>query len=265
MLPSWSPSRYGFNIPSPEIGPLVLADLWPGITAQVGLDVVSISRPAGAANPRQGSISGQTVHIYESANIVDVVRSTADGVQMLAVLASDAAPSTLEYEFGPGTKLDLLDDGSVLVTMHGRYAGQVAAPWAVDADGTSLVTHYRVKGSNLIQTVDTTGAVFPVVADPYITFGWSVYVTFRHSETHTIYNTIKNMSTTVAIGWLCARIPHTVLAVGCALMFVWMYNSIKSTFQSASAQHTCVRFAFSYSALVVPLPPSSWYVYNCGS
>jgi hypothetical protein len=41
----------------------------------------------------------------------------------------------------------------------------------VDADGTSLPTSYEVLGESLVQHVDTTGATYPVVADPNLTFG----------------------------------------------------------------------------------------------
>ena len=41
------------------------------------------------------------------------------------------------------------------------------APWAVDAAGTELPTEYVVDGDQLTQVVDTKGAQFPVVADPF--------------------------------------------------------------------------------------------------
>lgn len=41
------------------------------------------------------------------------------------------------------------------------------APWAVDAAGQSLPTEYRVEGDTVVQVVDTSDAVFPVVSDPF--------------------------------------------------------------------------------------------------
>lgn len=41
------------------------------------------------------------------------------------------------------------------------------APWAVDAAGTSLPTEYRVENGSVVQVVDTAGAEFPVVSDPW--------------------------------------------------------------------------------------------------
>lgn len=39
-------------------------------------------------------------------------------------------------------------------------------PWSVDAEGVELPTHFEVHGNELVQVVDTTDAVFPVVSDP---------------------------------------------------------------------------------------------------
>lgn len=41
------------------------------------------------------------------------------------------------------------------------------APWAVDAAGAELPTEYVVRGDQITQVVDTEGARFPVVADPF--------------------------------------------------------------------------------------------------
>lgn len=42
----------------------------------------------------------------------------------------------------------------------------IEKPWAVDAAGKQLPTRYEVQGTTLSQIVDTTGATYPVVADP---------------------------------------------------------------------------------------------------
>jgi hypothetical protein len=36
----------------------------------------------------------------------------------------------------------------------------------------NLPTSYRVDGSTLVQTVNTAGAVFPIAADPKVTYSW---------------------------------------------------------------------------------------------
>jgi hypothetical protein len=66
--------------------------------------------------------------------------------------------------------------GYLLVEADGKVTGAIAAPWAKDATGRSLPTRYTLEGTTLVQDTDTTGAQFPVVADPRLTYGWSVYL-----------------------------------------------------------------------------------------
>ena len=54
-----------------------------------------------------------------------------------------------------------------------------AAPWAVDADGQALPTRFEVRGSQLVQVVDTTAAAFPVVSDPLPLIGIGLGVAAR--------------------------------------------------------------------------------------
>lgn len=43
----------------------------------------------------------------------------------------------------------------------------IAAPWAVDAQGNSLASHYEVRGSEIVQVIKTDSkTAFPVTADP---------------------------------------------------------------------------------------------------
>jgi hypothetical protein len=65
--------------------------------------------------------------------------------------------------------------------------GHVEAPWAVDATGKSLVTKYELEagsaeGPVLTQTIDTSGARFPVTADPHLTYGVGVYLNMYGAE-----------------------------------------------------------------------------------
>lgn len=200
--------------------------------------------------------------LFDSGRIVDVVRQTHDGVQFAAVLSSKQSGSSLTYRFR-GADLVANRDGTVTVSVDGISVGIVAAAWAVDAGGAALPTGYRIAGDSLTQTVDVSDAVYPVVTDPYVTFGKWVYVTFTKSDVRRIWSTIRNAPLSEAIGIVCARIPHPAVVVGCVLMAVWMYNSIKSTFEAAHHLGRCVRFHFHYGVLFSPQPPSDWYVYRC--
>jgi hypothetical protein len=81
------------------------------------------------------------------------------------------AKDSVRYDFAlrlpPKTTSVLIPDGRVLVTAaNGRVLGAFEKPWARNARGRALNTRYLLAGSVLSQVIDTTGAAFPVTADP---------------------------------------------------------------------------------------------------
>ena len=151
-----------------------------------------------AANPGTGlsfysgkaSTDGHgVVRVARVARDTDgVVRSLPQGVQALALLRGSAAPSDVAFRVD-GAGLTLTPDklGGVVVTRGSVPLGRIHAPWAVDATGRSLPTSYHVRGQTVIQHVDTASAVYPVVADPHFTFGWTgATAYFNRQETRDI-------------------------------------------------------------------------------
>ncbi len=61
-----------------------------------------------------------------------------------------------------------------MVSAGGILMTTLGAPWARDSAGRALPTAYVVEGNNLTQTIDTAGATFPVVADPWWGTAWKV-------------------------------------------------------------------------------------------
>ena len=89
----------------------------------------------------------------------------------IALLAINSAEAPSEYHFEAaipdGHSAELQPDGSIKISdAAGAEAGFIAAPWALDSTGAMLPTHYSIDGTTLVQTVDHTGAVYPVIADP---------------------------------------------------------------------------------------------------
>lgn len=108
----------------------------------------------------------------DTANSVSIARP--DGVQVLTVLRKgDTARYKLDVPEGfsvapSGEGLTIEADGP-----EGKVQmGEIEAPWAVDADGKSLPTRYALRGTMLVQTVDTAGAEYPITLDPYIMRKW---------------------------------------------------------------------------------------------
>lgn len=90
----------------------------------------------------------------------------------LAVLTAGQSSATFTGLIPAGSKITPNGkDFSVLTPVGVKMT--IGAPWAVDAAGKRLVTSYTFTGNTITQKVDTTGATFPVVADPLIQAIWS--------------------------------------------------------------------------------------------
>ncbi|WP_431880337.1 hypothetical protein [Micromonospora marina] len=107
-----------------------------------------------------------------------LVRPTGSGVQILSIMNSSSAPSKQRYkvQLPDGAKLQASGSGFDIVNAEGKSTGSIEAPWAKDATGRELPTRYTLSGNTLVQETETEGAVFPVVADPKLTYGLGVYL-----------------------------------------------------------------------------------------
>ncbi len=88
------------------------------------------------------------------------------------VCARPVASEPTQYEYSlslpEGASLEAISDGSVAVVgSDGIVIGLFAAPWAKDATGAAVPTHYEIEGTALTQVVQHGSAAYPVVADPF--------------------------------------------------------------------------------------------------
>lgn len=87
----------------------------------------------------------------------------------------------------------------------------MAAPWATDANGNDVATHYEVVDGSLVQVVDhrSSGVAYPVVADPQITtINWfQTRIRWNRAETATI----------AAAGWGATGLTAVGAAAGTAI------------------------------------------------
>lgn len=92
-----------------------------------------------------------------------------DHVTFASILEGVSAPNEYSYDYSKMGELrqDPVD-GAVTVWRDGAMISALYAPWAVDANGTSVPTYYVVDGSTLTQVVDHTvrAYAYPIVADP---------------------------------------------------------------------------------------------------
>ena len=142
-----------------------------GSTVAIGLPVADASSDA-AVSPA-GTVTYGTAETGASA-----VQPLQDGVRILAVTAK---PGPQEFRFPldlpTGTALTPRADGGYDITQQvsegvALVKGSIDAPWAKDATGAAVATHYRLEGSTLTQIVEPDAStVGAVVADPKLTWG----------------------------------------------------------------------------------------------
>jgi hypothetical protein len=134
-------------------------------TIQIGLPFADEAGDVAAVQP--GAIS------YDNKNgSVTVPFLKSDGsLQVHTIIEEATAPTEYSYvvSIPEGGSLTPISDGAVAVLgTDGNPAALVPAPWAKDANGVDVPTHYEIDGDVLTQIIDHTaaGIAYPVVADP---------------------------------------------------------------------------------------------------
>ncbi|MBS2991740.1 hypothetical protein AC1659_20880 [Rhodococcus erythropolis] len=81
--------------------------------------------------------------------------------------------SVIPVTVPPGGHMSVNPDGTVTVfDADGNPVSTIDAPWAYDANGTPIPTHYEIRDGQLVQVVDTAGIenlLYPILADPELT------------------------------------------------------------------------------------------------
>lgn len=205
LLTPFSASATSLGSPPPESGPESLATILedaemaavgeatpadaevPTPTVEGGAVTVELAASdvgvaLGSSTDVTISESGQYATV-EDASVTYAVSHPEEGSTRFAAILDAPVKEQPQWTFDEGTQLLLLDNGTVSISDGENFIGGIDAPWAVDAEGRTLPTHYEIAGSTLRQVVDTTGATFPVVADPTVNFyGPYIQVHLNRSE-----------------------------------------------------------------------------------
>jgi hypothetical protein len=233
------------SVPLQTASPLVLTS---------GSDRLTLALPNVGARSTATASNGNRVRRGTGSTDL-VIAQLADGAQVTSVLRSAPAAGALRYQF-PGMALAPQPDGSVLIKDGQRTVGLIEVPWATDSKGKDLATSYSVNGDALVQNVDTTGAVFPVAADPSISIGWFIYVRYSKQEVHTAMWSVNSQETFGSV--ICvvaAEIPW--LAAACIAGIGRYMSSIADTWRGADRNNQCMELRYWGTELV------GWRAYNC--
>lgn len=169
----------------------------PGAGPDMTIGLPFADQAAMAADSREAGVV-----VFDNNNgssTVPVIHQ--DGTtQIVTVINNENSPKRYDYliKLHGGANLTLTDNGSVTVANADRsYEAEIAAPWAKDADGNALSTHYEVDGNTLTQVIDfNADTAFPVVADPSVittTYTYSRADVERMWNTYQWYGTICNV------------------------------------------------------------------------
>ena len=190
------------------------------------------SEDAGDARATDGGIV--TYDNGNASSTVPVVHNDGS-TQVLTVIDGRSAPTEYAYPVSlpAGARLVAQAGGAIIVDARGVTIGTFAAPWARDAAGRSVATHYSVAGSTLTQVVEhrADGVTYPVVADP--TYYLSTLYCSR-SDVESMYKVIQNVNT------FCKYVPLPYLySVACGAP-----PSLESAITSAHYQKKRVKAVF---------------------
>lgn len=195
-----------------DIAVTIPADSAKAVTATkqtpAGPITVSVGIGAQAASPGVLASDGSVVY-SDAGDTKQTVRPTDDGFRIHTILEDASASTEINHTVAlpagvrlvagkdmPASK-DIPQGGTevaavFLVGADDKVIGGFSAPWAKDAQGAAVPTHFEIRSGNLVQIVDhqSAGVVYPVVADPYLGFdliqsarwvwhseGWTMEVT----------------------------------------------------------------------------------------
>jgi Ca2+-binding RTX toxin-like protein len=116
-----------------------------------------------------------------------LVSPISTGVELFSMLRSADSPETLRFEVEAPTGSQLLADdggGAEVIDETGKTTALIPAPWARDAQGTTVPVRMQVEGNSLVLSVKHRDADFayPILVDPTIYQDWGWWYSGQHLE-----------------------------------------------------------------------------------
>lgn len=138
------------------------------ILSEMGATLFSVPLP-DEAEPGLPETATDGTKIYrDDSGLIDVAVQIMDSgvTRVQSILNSEDAPNSQRYPIPDGFEISVSDEGTILL-LGAEGVVVVGEPWARDATGNTVQTHYVVEDNAIIQHVTTTPeTTFPAVADP---------------------------------------------------------------------------------------------------
>lgn len=242
--------------------------------------------PAAASGDVSKTADGLSVY-GGSGGVSTIVERNSAGASIATVAArhNGVDQQTFHYRLSlpAGHSLRTSGDGGAdIVASDGTVRAKIAAPWARDANGTSLQSSYTIDGDTLSQTINTAAAVFPVVADPRLEILYqqilgrnaiprALKVWLTRRETESLWAIKYPLSLPVAAAnIICGQVkklPNAVRTLGkyvdvvvglaCLAITAGPYADLVGNLDQAHNKRNCLTFEAGLRSL---LTPNSTYV-----
>ena len=137
--------------------------------------------PATDAHKDKTAIDGNGIAIYAGTSYHIALDAAEDGFSAYVAVNDSTAPTRYEFGYDLPSGFKLSEDGAggiEILNSDNEVVGDIAPPWAVDANGAAVRTAFKLVDDDLVQTIQHSGAAYPVVADPTVTLGWRIYLWF---------------------------------------------------------------------------------------
>lgn len=177
------PSEIGVEIPEQGAAPVTIST--------GGSQGPSVTLPAQVGSTTREVADDGTVVFAGAPEGVDLAIQALDSgaVRMQTIISDAQVEHDFAYTVDSGFDVVMGDDGTVAVMQvaPGEVEGAFVLdhPWAVDADGQAVPTHYEVQENTIVQIVEPDpGTEYPVVADPqWVWVGAAYGALFTKAET----------------------------------------------------------------------------------
>jgi len=173
---------------------------------------------------------------------------------MLTIIDNPNAPTTYDYKISvpEGGRIEITNDGgAVILDRDKQPIAAVQVPWAKDAKSKQIQTWFTTDGMTLTQHIrhNVRGVVYPIIADPSVSFGWRIYATLSKNETKYLAARPNQAGAYYALpgGAGCWVIGAGFLGYTCGAYLAIRSATLMDSISRAANSNGCLQVAIPYT------------------